>query len=92
MLCYFAGFSKSALGPYAHVADFETFLSRPHGSSHRTDVADLRGARFVCSVEVDDGKTMAQALVKNLTGGDEITVRSAYGRSGRTFRRLASYG
>jgi P4 family phage/plasmid primase-like protien len=44
-------------------------------SRHPTEVADLRGMRMVASIEVDDGKRMAEGLVKQLTGGDRVKAR-----------------
>lgn len=41
-------------------------------STHPTELADLQGARFVPSIEVEDNKRMAESLVKQLTGGDRI--------------------
>ncbi|HPQ17260.1 MAG TPA: phage/plasmid primase, P4 family [Bryobacteraceae bacterium] len=69
---------KSALGDYAMTADFETFLDRPGAGGIRNDIARLDGARFVSSVEVSDGRQLAQGLVKMLTGGDTITARYLY--------------
>lgn len=42
---------------------------------HPTEIADLRGMRLVASIEVDDGKRMAEGLVKQLTGGDKLKAR-----------------
>jgi len=44
----------------------------------RSDVADLAGARFVVSVEVDEGKRLAEGLIKLLTGGDTVRARFLY--------------
>jgi putative DNA primase/helicase len=43
--------------------------------SHPTELADLFGARFVASTEVEDGARFAESLVKQLTGGDRIKAR-----------------
>jgi putative DNA primase/helicase len=69
---------KAALGDYAATADFETFLARRDVGGPRPDLARLAGARFVSSIEVEDGKRLAEGLVKLLTGGDTITVRELY--------------
>lgn len=37
---------------------------------HPTEIADLAGLRLAFSIEVDQGKHLAEALVKELTGGD----------------------
>lgn len=71
---------KRMSGDYAHVADFETFLKRPTGGI-RNDIAALHGSRFVCSIEVDDGKALAEGIVKTLTGGDTIRARYLYRES-----------
>ncbi len=70
---------KSALGSYATTADFESFLQK-RDSGPRPDIARLAGARFVASVEVDDGKRLASGLVKTLVGGDTIVARFLYGK------------
>lgn len=69
---------KVVLGDYAQTADFETFLRRSQVGDTRNDVARLEGARFVVSNEVDEGKRLAEGLVKSLTGGDTITARFLY--------------
>ena len=43
--------------------------------SHPTEVADLFGMRLVASIEVEDGRRLAEALVKSLTGGDKVRAR-----------------
>jgi putative DNA primase/helicase len=69
---------KATLGEYAKTADFETFLAQTRGGGPNHDVARLAGARFVVSIEVDEGKRLAEGLVKSLTGGDTITARFLY--------------
>jgi putative DNA primase/helicase len=67
------------LGDYAKTADFTTFLKKDRvNGGPSDDVANLAGARLVSSIEVDDGKHLAQALVKQLTGGDVIRARHLY--------------
>src|SRR5262249_1677210 len=41
----------------------------------RNDLAKLRGARFVTAIEVEEGKRLAESVVKHLTGGDTVTAR-----------------
>lgn len=66
---------KATLGDYAMTADFETFLARSFTGGIRNDIARLAGARFVASIEVDEGKKLAEGLVKTITGGDTVTAR-----------------
>lgn len=69
---------KATMGDYATTADFETFLSRSFVGGPRPDIARLAGARMVASVEVAEGRRLAEGLVKILTGGDTITARFLY--------------
>jgi len=43
--------------------------------SHPTELADLHGKRLVACIEADEGRRLAEALVKELTGGDKIRAR-----------------
>ncbi len=63
----------AVLGDYAQQAAPELLTLKGH--SHPTELADLKGARFVASVEVEDGKRFAESLVKQITGGDRIKAR-----------------
>ena len=62
-----------AMGGYALQAAPELLTVK--ASAHPTELADLKGARFVASVEVEDGKHLAESLVKQMTGGDRIKAR-----------------
>ena len=54
------------LGDYAKQA--APYLLLVKCSSHRTQPADLFGARFVASDETDEGRRLAERLAKQLTG------------------------
>jgi len=69
---------KATLGDYAATADFETFLARRGEAGTRSDIARLAGARLVIGTEVDDGKRLAEGLLKQVTGGDTVTARFMY--------------
>jgi putative DNA primase/helicase len=69
---------QGAFGEYAKVADFETFLKRHGDAGIRNDLARLKAARLVVSIEVDEGKALAEGLLKILTGGDRIACRFLY--------------
>ncbi len=64
---------QDMLGDYARSAEPELLLVR--GGSHPTGVADLLGARMVVSSEIGDGRRLAEATVKQLTGGYRIKAR-----------------
>jgi putative DNA primase/helicase len=69
---------KAMLGDYATTADFEVFLKRHGQGGARNDIARLAGARLVVSLEVEEGKQLAEGIIKALTGGDTITARYLY--------------
>ncbi len=71
----------AAAGDYACTADFEAFLSNKNRGGPRNDIARLAGKRFVVSVEVEDGRKLAEGLVNQLTGGDIVTARFLYQES-----------
>lgn len=50
-------------------------LTGEAGEQHPTGLTDLRGARFVATVETEQGNRLNESLVKQLTGGDPIRAR-----------------
>lgn len=62
------------LGDYAQQTATETIMVK-RNDGIPNDLARLKGARFVAAVEAEEGKRLAEALVKQLTGGDKITAR-----------------
>lgn len=63
------------LADYAQTTDFTTFLTR-RGEGPRNDLAALAGARFVTAIEADAGQSLAENVVKVLTGDvDRISAR-----------------
>lgn len=80
----------SAMGDYAKTTDFETFLKRKQPGGIRTDLVRIADARIVASIEVDDGKELAEGMFKRLTGGDEQQARGLY-TSKITLRPTATF-
>jgi putative DNA primase/helicase len=71
----FLHIAKALLGPYGTQAEMSTFLHKDRDTV-RNDLADLAGMRLVCAIETDEGKRLAEALIKQLTGGtDTIKAR-----------------
>jgi putative DNA primase/helicase len=62
------------MGEYAVTAAMETFIAS-RGDRHSTDIAALRGARLVTASETEEGRSWAEARIKQMTGGDRITAR-----------------
>jgi putative DNA primase/helicase len=62
------------LGDYGLQAVSELLLSKTN-ESHPTERADLAGKRLAATIETDEGKKLAEALTKQLTGGDKVRAR-----------------
>ena len=65
---------RALLGGYATTASFEVFAAT-RNEQHPTGLAALVGKRLVCASEVDEGQAFAEARIKMLTGGDDISAR-----------------
>ena len=63
----------TAAGDYGMQAAPDLLVAKK--GSHPTEVADLFGMRLVASIEVEDGRRLAESLVKQLTGGDKVRAR-----------------
>ena len=63
----------AAAGDYGMQAAPDLLVAKK--GSHPTEVADLFGMRLVASIEVEDGRRLAESLVKQLTGGDKVRAR-----------------
>ncbi len=59
---------------YSQQAPVEAVLVKRHGTIPN-DLARMRGARFVSTIEVEDERRLAESLVKAMTGGDKIVAR-----------------
>ncbi len=68
------------LDGYAGQMATETLLRQRGGDAMLglNDLATLHGTRFVAAMEADMGRPLAEALVKQLTGGDTIKVKRLY--------------
>jgi putative DNA primase/helicase len=62
------------MGDYACTAVAD-LLIRKSTQTHPTERTDLFGKRLVSTVEVEDGKRLAESLFKQLTGDDPIRAR-----------------
>jgi putative DNA primase/helicase len=69
---------RKVLGEYAKQTPAATFTHDWASDRVRNDLARLRAARFVSAVEVEQGKRLAESLVKQATGGDTVTARYLY--------------
>jgi putative DNA primase/helicase len=62
------------LGDYAANAPMDAFMET-RADRHPTDLAGLRGARLVSSIETEQGRRWNESKVKAITGGDKISAR-----------------
>ena len=65
---------KYILGSYAASVSMENLMQQKH-SAHPEWLARLHGVRMVAASEVDTGSKWNVGLIKQLTGGDEVTAR-----------------
>jgi putative DNA primase/helicase len=63
------------LGTHASTAAFSAFLVQHNQGSPRNDLAALCGARFVKAAEAEHKASLDEAIMKQLTGEDTISVR-----------------
>jgi putative DNA primase/helicase len=63
------------LGEYAKTTRPETFLAKQGDEGIRNDIAALAGARFVTSLESEQGKQFAEGLIKGVTGDEQVSAR-----------------
>jgi putative DNA primase/helicase len=65
------------LGDYATTTPVEALMQQ-RGSSISNDIARLRGIRFTTALEIEEGRRIAEPLLKALTGGDTVSARFLY--------------
>lgn len=65
---------QALMGAYAHQAAPDLLLASKH-DRHPTELAELRGARLVTSVETGDSRRLNESLVKQMSGGDRMKGR-----------------
>lgn len=62
------------MGDYAMRTPTETLLLK-RNDGIPSDIARLRGARFVYASEAEQGRRLAESLIKDISGGDKISAR-----------------
>lgn len=71
------GAIANAMGDYATIIDPSLLMASERGTGG-PEMMQLFGARLVIGSETDEGKRLDAALMKRLTGGDQITARHLY--------------
>ena len=70
----FVNVISTILGDYAANAPMDTFMET-RSDRHPTDLAGLRGARFVAATETEQGRRWNESKIKTITGGDKVSAR-----------------
>jgi len=65
------------LGDYGDQTSMRRLIARQSGGI-RNDIARLDGLRFVAASEAEGSNRLAEATIKQLTGGDAVTARRLY--------------
>lgn len=68
----------SAFGDYATVINPDLLMTRERGGIGGPEMMVLRGARLVVASELGQGRVLDDALMKRLTGGDQLTARHLF--------------
>lgn len=75
------------LGDYAHKIQTEILMHHQRSSQGPSpDIVALKGKRFIYANETEEGRRLADARIKELTGGDTLNARAPYGKADITFR------
>lgn len=67
---------RQILIEYSTLLQVETLMTRQENNNTQTDLADLRGARFVQTSETEEGQKISQGKLKRITQGMG-TIRAA---------------
>ena len=71
---------REIFGDYMSNIQPETIMVKNNvGSGINSDIARLKGARMVTTVEPNEGVRLNEGLIKQLTGDDTVTARKLYG-------------
>lgn len=70
---------RSVMGDYAITLPPETLMfGRRDAAAASPDLMMLRGVRLACASETEDGQRLAEARIKQLTGGEMVTARDLH--------------
>lgn len=72
---------RAALGDYSRAIQPDLLVKQRNprsGGNASPELAALAGARLAVGSEMEQGREIAEALVKNLTGGEAITARHLF--------------
>jgi putative DNA primase/helicase len=70
----FLGVMQRIMGDYCKVADAETFMLKRGDSGQPFEMAGMEGVRLLMAIETEEGKRLATAKLKRMTGQDSVTA------------------
>jgi putative DNA primase/helicase len=74
--------TRRIMGEYAYKTQVETLLASRYGSSNHqntmSEMAALQGVRLALASEPETGRPLAESLLKDITGGEQINARLLY--------------
>jgi putative DNA primase/helicase len=70
---------RELLGDYALNTPTSTLMAKKGDPGPGNDIARLRGKRLITASEGESTQNLAESVVKQITGGDILTVRFLYG-------------
>ena len=74
----FVNILAKLMGGYSKASPEQTLLANQR-SGVGDDLVYLSGSRFISVSELDQGQALAEAKIKRITGGDEVTGRALHG-------------
>ena len=69
---------RRVFGDYAGMTPMQTLTVMPFSNGQTNDLAAMEGKRFISASDGEAGHRLAEAKIKNMTGGDKITCRALY--------------
>ena len=69
---------RITFGDYSATTPMQTLTVMLNSNSQTNDLAALEGKRFVSASDGEAGQRLAEAKIKNMTGGDTICCRGMY--------------
>ena len=70
---------RELIGDYALNTPTSTLMAKKGDPGPGNDIARLRGKRLITASEGESNQKLAESVVKQITGGDTLTVRFLYG-------------
>ena len=69
---------RKMLGDYSGTTPIQTLTVMPFSNGQTNDLAAMEGRRFISASDGEAGQRLAEAKIKNMTGGDKICCRALY--------------